>query len=139
MTTKRFCIVVCFLAMVMILGTGLSHATVSTRPTLMGTHGAVACGHYLATEAGMKIMREGGNAIDAGLTQVLAQSVLENGMFGMGGEVPILIYSARDQKVYSISGNMVAPKKSHPRLVPEERRPVDSGRRIPSCRRVCRM
>jgi len=86
--------------------------TLNSRPTLMGTHGAVACGHYLAAEAGMRILRAGGNAIDAGVAQVLAQSVLEYGVFGFGGECPILIYSARDREVYAINGNTVAPKKA---------------------------
>jgi gamma-glutamyltranspeptidase / glutathione hydrolase len=83
-----------------------------TRPVLMGTKGGVACGHYLAAEAGMKILREGGNAIDAGVTQALAESLLEMQSYSPGGEMPILIYSARDRKVYSIDGNMAAPKKA---------------------------
>jgi gamma-glutamyltranspeptidase/glutathione hydrolase len=104
-----------FIGVVLLLGflvsvSTPSWATVNTRPNLMGTHGAVACGHYLAAEAGMQMLRAGGNAIDAGVAQVLAQSVLEYGMFGLGGEVPMIIYSAKDQKVYTISGNTVAPK-----------------------------
>lgn len=110
--TKNRFILAGLLLFILILWANEVNPTVSTRPTLMGTHGAVACGHYLAAEAGMKIMREGGNAIDAGVAQVLAQSVLEYGMFGFGGEVPTIIYSARDKKVYTISGNMVAPKKA---------------------------
>ncbi|MCJ7617005.1 MAG: gamma-glutamyltransferase family protein, partial [Desulfobacterales bacterium] len=58
---------------------------------------------------GNKIMDKGGNAFDAGVAMALAQSVLEFSHFGMGGEIPILIYSAKDKKVYSIDGNMMAP------------------------------
>ena len=41
--------------------------TFSNRPIVMGTHGMVTSGHYLATATGFKIMQEGGNAIDAGV------------------------------------------------------------------------
>ncbi|MCR4424896.1 MAG: gamma-glutamyltransferase family protein [Firmicutes bacterium] len=81
-----------------------------TRPTILGTHHMVACGHWLATYTGNRILERGGNAFDAGAAMVLAQSVLENNLFGFGGEVPILIYSAKDRQVYSIDGNMASPK-----------------------------
>jgi len=85
-------------------------AGTGTRPVVMGKHGVVACGHYLAAELGIHIMRSGGNAIDAGVAMVLAESLLEFQAFGFGGEVPTLIYSVRDKKVYEINGNTVAPK-----------------------------
>jgi len=81
-----------------------------TRPVIMGTHGMVACGHPLAARAGLKMLDQGGNAVDAGVAQVFAQSVLEFNLFGFGGEVPILIYSAKDKKVHAISGQGVAPR-----------------------------
>lgn len=84
-----------------------------TRPVVMGTHGAVACGHYLAAELGVNIMRQGGNAIDAGVAMVLAESLLEFQSFGFGGEVPTLIYSADQKKVYEVNGNMTAPKAAN--------------------------
>ncbi|HIF07213.1 MAG TPA: hypothetical protein EYQ64_09775 [Gemmatimonadetes bacterium] len=38
------------------------------RPRVMGTHGVVSTGHYRATMAGMDVLRQGGNAFDAGVT-----------------------------------------------------------------------
>jgi hypothetical protein len=38
------------------------------RPRVMGTHGVLATGHYLATLAGMEALRRGGNAFDAGVS-----------------------------------------------------------------------
>jgi gamma-glutamyltranspeptidase/glutathione hydrolase len=55
-------------------------------------------------------MEQGGNAVDAGVAMVFAQAVLEPDNFGIGGEVPILIYSTKDHKVHAISGQGVAPK-----------------------------
>jgi len=76
----------------------------------MGTHAMVSCGHWLAADAGATILKKGGNAFDAGVASVLAQSVLEFDSFGLGGEVPVLAYVATDNKVYSVDGNMAAPK-----------------------------
>jgi gamma-glutamyltranspeptidase/glutathione hydrolase len=80
-----------------------------TRPTLTGTDHMVACGHYLAAYTGNRIFDKGGNAFDAGVAMALAQTVLEFNLYGIGGEIPILIYSAEEDKVYSIDGNMGAP------------------------------
>ena len=81
-----------------------------TRPIVMGQRGVVACGHYLAAELGMHILRNGGNAVDAGVSMVLAEAILEFQSFGLGGEVPTLVYSAKDRRVYEIDGNMTMPK-----------------------------
>ncbi len=81
-----------------------------TRPVLMGTHGMVACGHPLAARAGVRMLEQGGNAVDGGVAEVFAQAVLEFNLFGIGGECPILIHSAKDKKVYAINGQGVAPK-----------------------------
>jgi hypothetical protein len=81
-----------------------------TRPTLLGTHHKVASGHWLASYAGNQILENGGNAFDAGAAMVLAQSVLENNLFGFAGEAQTLIYSAADEKAYEIDGGMALPK-----------------------------
>lgn len=81
-----------------------------TRPTILGTDHMVACGHWLAAYAGNEVLAKGGNAFDAGVAMVLAQSVLEFNLFGFAGEAQTLIYSAEDKKVYEIDGGMAAPK-----------------------------
>jgi gamma-glutamyltranspeptidase/glutathione hydrolase len=88
----------------------LAGASDLTRPTILGRHGMVAAGHWLAVEAGATMLRKGGNAFDAGVATVLAQSVLEFDLFGFGGEVPTLLYVAKDKRVYSVDGNMASPK-----------------------------
>jgi len=74
-----------------------------------GTHGAVAGGSEYATEAGMRIYFQGGNAVDAGVATMFAASVSEFSHFGMGGEAPILIRT-KAGKVYSIAGVGTMPK-----------------------------
>ena len=82
----------------------------TTRPVLMGTHGMVTAGHYLAAAAGFRMLEKGGNAIDAGVAAGFAVNALEPQSNGIGGEAPILIYSARQQRVYAINGQGFAPK-----------------------------
>jgi gamma-glutamyltranspeptidase/glutathione hydrolase len=76
----------------------------------MGTHGVLASGHYLAARAGQRMFDKGGNAIDATVASGFALNLLEPQNNGLGGEVPILIHSAKDGKVYSISGQGIVGK-----------------------------
>ncbi|MCH7714417.1 MAG: gamma-glutamyltransferase, partial [Chloroflexi bacterium] len=76
----------------------------TTRPVIMGTRGVVTSGHYLATAAGFRIMEQGGNAIDAAAAMVFCLNLLEPQSNGIGGEVPTLIYSAKENKTFAVSG-----------------------------------
>jgi len=80
------------------------------RPQIMATHGVVASGHYLATEIGLDVLKRGGNAADAAAAIGFALAVLKPHQNGIGGEVPMLIYSARHRRVFAISGHGVAPR-----------------------------
>lgn len=80
------------------------------RPTLMSTRGMISTEHYLSAEAGMQVLRAGGNAFDAAVAAALAEGVLNPHMHTFGGELSALAYSASDEKVFSINGNTVAPK-----------------------------
>ncbi|MEM2905699.1 MAG: gamma-glutamyltransferase family protein [Candidatus Bathyarchaeia archaeon] len=78
----------------------------------MGTRGVVTSGHYLASAVGLKTMQGGGNAIDAGVAMGFALAVLEPHLNGIGGEVPILVWSAKTKRPVVISGQGVAPRKA---------------------------
>jgi gamma-glutamyltranspeptidase/glutathione hydrolase len=82
----------------------------TTRPVYMGMHGVVASGHYLAALAGQRMFDKGGNAIDAAVASGYALNVLEPQNNGIGGEVPILVYSVKDKKPFAISGQGFAPQ-----------------------------
>jgi gamma-glutamyltranspeptidase/glutathione hydrolase len=85
-------------------------ATFTTRPVIMGTRGVVTSGHYLASAAGFRIMEQGGNAIDAGAAMCFCLNLLEPHSNGIGGEVPILIYSAKEGKTFAVSGMGWSPQ-----------------------------
>ena len=85
-----------------------------TRPYVMGTRGVVVSGHHQASDAGLDMLKAGGNAIDAGVATVFAQAVTEFDRFGLGGEVPILIHNAADGRVVAVNGQGQAPRKATP-------------------------
>jgi len=75
-----------------------------------GSQGVVVSGRPAATAAGIKILEQGGNAADAGAATLLALSVTYVGAFCVGGEVPILVYSADQKNVKLIEGIGEAPR-----------------------------
>jgi gamma-glutamyltranspeptidase / glutathione hydrolase len=75
-----------------------------------GSQGVVVSGRQAATAAGIKILEAGGNAADAGAATLLALSVTYVGAFCVGGEVPILVYSADKKSVKLLEGQGEAPR-----------------------------
>lgn len=75
----------------------------------------VASGHELATQAGIEMLRSGGNAFDAGVAAVMALNVTRPFSAGMMGVAPTLIYDAKQGKVRSYNGLGTAPAKATPR------------------------
>jgi gamma-glutamyltranspeptidase/glutathione hydrolase len=74
------------------------------RPTVMGSHYMVSTGHYLAAMAAARLLEAGGNAIDAGVAAGLCLNVVLPEFTNLGGVAPIILYSARDDEVRTISG-----------------------------------
>jgi gamma-glutamyltranspeptidase / glutathione hydrolase len=75
-----------------------------------GTHGAVAAGGQGAVDAGLTILKSGGNAVDGAVATILALSVTDDKLFCFGGEVPIMVYDAKRNLVEVISGQGTAPR-----------------------------
>jgi len=80
-------------------------------PEVRSTHEMVGGGNNFVTEAAMRMLRAGGNAVDAGIAGVLAAAVTEEDHFSMGGEMPLLI-KLRGKPVEAVSGVGVAPAKA---------------------------
>jgi len=72
----------------------------------------VASGHSLATEAGLEILRQGGNAFDAGVAATMALNVTRPISAGMVGVAPTLLYEAKTGQVLSYNGLGPAPEKT---------------------------
>ena len=79
------------------------------RPRVMGTHGVVSTGHYRATMAGMDVLRQGGNAFDAGVTAAMALKVTKMDYAGWTGVAPLILYSADERRVLTRVGAGTTP------------------------------
>jgi gamma-glutamyltranspeptidase/glutathione hydrolase len=71
---------------------------------------AIASAHPLATEAGLQILREGGNAFDAAIAVAAALAVVEPTSSGLGGGAFFLLHRDSDQFDTMIDAREVAPK-----------------------------
>jgi len=89
---------------------GLPAQTTSWRPTIVAQHGMVAAGHPLAAEAGLRLLKAGGNAIDAAMATWAVQGQVEPGMTGLGADMFVLYYNARTHEVRFINGTGFAPQ-----------------------------
>jgi len=81
-------------------------------PLIMGRRAMIATQHYLSTAAGARIFACGGNAIDAAIAATFVEGVVNPHMHTIGGEAPMLIYSAVARRVVAINGNMMAPARA---------------------------
>ena len=72
----------------------------------------LATEHYLSASAGARIFALGGNAIDAAVAATFVEGLVNPHMHTIGGEAPMLIYSASARRVVSINGNMTAPARA---------------------------
>jgi gamma-glutamyltranspeptidase / glutathione hydrolase len=112
------------LAVAVVLGTGATFSAQipaprradTMRPEILGTRGIVAAGRHFSVSAGVRIMQQGGNAIDAGVATVFAAAVCEISHFGFGGEAPTMIYDANTKEVIVINGQGTAPTAAVPAL-----------------------
>src|SRR5437870_3955374 len=87
----------------------------SEQPTL-NTRGMVACAHYLATQAGVSILQQGGNAIDAAVAANAVMTVVYPSTCSAGGDVFMLIWEAKTRKLHALNGSGRAPRGMTPEL-----------------------
>jgi gamma-glutamyltranspeptidase/glutathione hydrolase len=80
------------------------------RPPVMGRSAGVSAGHPLTTAAAVEVLQKGGNAFDGGVAAMLVGGVVEQDLYGLGGEGLVLVYPQREAKVTSIVGQGWAPK-----------------------------
>lgn len=79
------------------------------RSEVLARHGIVATSDPLAAQAGLDIMRQGGNAIDAAVAAAAVLDVTSQNDTGIGGDLFALIWSAKDKKLYALNSAGWAP------------------------------
>ena len=80
-----------------------------SRSPVLARNGMVTTSQPLAAQAGLRILMQGGNAIDAAVATVATLNVVEPMMVGMGGDVFAVIYIAKDHRYYVLNSSGKAP------------------------------
>jgi gamma-glutamyltranspeptidase / glutathione hydrolase len=75
------------------------------RSTVYAPHGVIATSQPLATAAGLAVLQQGGNAIDAAVTAAAVLNLVEPHMTGIGGDMFALFWSARQQKLLALNAS----------------------------------
>src|SRR4051812_32879539 len=84
------------------------------RSEVLARHGMVATSDPLAAEAGLEILRRGGNAIDAAVATGAVLDVTSQNDTGIGGDLFALVYIAKDKKLYALNSGGWAPARWTP-------------------------
>lgn len=74
------------------------------RPEVRARTHAISSGHYLATQAGMRILEAGGNAVDAGVAAGICLGIVHSDFVCFAGVAPIIVYEAATGQVETVAG-----------------------------------
>jgi gamma-glutamyltranspeptidase / glutathione hydrolase len=80
------------------------------RPPVRGPRGAIACGHPLGVAAGMRMLGDDGNAVDAAVAAIAALCVVLPNACGLGGDA-LLLVGSREGATVAVNGNGAAPAR----------------------------
>src|SRR5271154_3954758 len=81
-----------------------------TRSMVISKGGVVASESPLASQAGVRILESGGNAVDAAIGTNAMMGVVEPMMNGIGGDLFVIVYDAKANKLYGLNASGWAPK-----------------------------
>lgn len=81
----------------------------SRRSALLAGNGVVATSQPLAAAAGLQVLREGGNAVDAAIATAAALTVLEPTSNGIGGDAFALVWDG--ERLHGLNGSGRAPRR----------------------------
>ncbi len=90
----------------------LAASQAATPPKVLsatGSKGMVVSTNRLAAEAGLKVLQDGGNAVDAAVAVGFTLAVVEPEYSGVGGKGEMLIYEAKTGKVHSLDFSGAVP------------------------------
>jgi gamma-glutamyltranspeptidase/glutathione hydrolase len=77
----------------------------ATRSVVMARHGVIATSQPLASAAGLAVLQEGGNAIDAAVTAAAVLAVVEPMMNGIGGDLFAIVHDGRTKTLSGLNAS----------------------------------
>ena len=81
-----------------------------TRSEVIGQHGMVATSHPLATQIGLDILKQGGNAIDAAIAANAAIGLMEPTGNGIGGDLFAILWHEESGRIYALNASGRSPQ-----------------------------
>ena len=81
-----------------------------TRSEVLATNGMVATSHPLATQIGLQVLKDGGNAIDAAIAANAALGLMEPTGCGIGGDLFAIVWDAGAQALYGLNASGRSPQ-----------------------------
>lgn len=81
----------------------------ATRSEVIGQNGMVASSHPLATQIGLQILKDGGNAVDAAIAVNAALGLMEPTGSGVGGDLFAIVWDAKSKRLYGINASGYSP------------------------------
>jgi len=82
----------------------------ATRSEVIAPHGMVATSHPLATQVGLEILKNGGNAIDAAIAANAALGLMEPTGNGIGGDLFAIVWDAKSRALYGLNASGRSPQ-----------------------------
>ena len=92
-------------AYAMFIGTSVAQDRGQTRSMVISRGGIVAAESPLAAQAGVRILEQGGNAVDAAIATNAVMGVVEPMMNGIGGDLFAIVYDAKANKLYGLNAS----------------------------------
>jgi gamma-glutamyltranspeptidase/glutathione hydrolase len=82
----------------------------ATRSEVIAPHGMVATSHPLATQIGLDMLKQGGNAIDAAIAANAALGLMEPVANGIGGDLFAIVWDEQSKSLYGLNASGRSPK-----------------------------
>jgi gamma-glutamyltranspeptidase/glutathione hydrolase len=99
-----------------------------TRSPVLARNGVIATSQPLASAAGLQVMQEGGNAIDAAVTAAAVLAVVEPNMTGIGGDMFALVFDAKTKTLRALNSSGRAGSKADADMLVQQGNTTMPGR-----------
>ena len=86
----------------------------STRSVVMARNGMIATSQPLASAAGLRVLQDGGNAVDAAVTAAAVLAVVEPSMTGIGGDLFALVYDGKRRTLRGLNASGRSARSATP-------------------------
>lgn len=82
----------------------------TTRSEVLAKNGMAATSQPLATQAALRILQQGGSAMDAAIAANAVLGLVEPASCGIGGDIFAIVWDAKTEKLYGFNGSGRSPK-----------------------------